>query len=49
MQIIRVDEDTTIDELLADLHECSRYAQSEQRTHSTDVLLDLVLEWAGVG
>lgn len=45
--IARVSDDTTVEELLTLLHECSRYAPSAQRTASTDTLLDLLLAWAG--
>lgn len=45
--IARVSDDTTEAKLLAILHKCSRYPQSQQRTVSTDTLLDLLLVWAG--
>lgn len=48
MALARITEETSEAELLAWLHDCSLKPRSERRTASTDTLLDLLLEWAGV-
>lgn len=47
-ELITITDESTIADVLAGLHTCSRYPHSDARTRSCDELLDLMLEWAGV-